>query len=159
MASNAATDCASVAKDHMRMDKLLDTAKFHNGKATYQLDHKHRNGKHFVTITQTSAGRWEEKKVEMHIPPSAIQDLTELLIMFSKNMPKRQLDGTDHISNDVREKIKEAYLKGVPMSDLLIRFDQSEELIKKVLLAEGVAIVEGAAAKPYGKYGKPSRWH
>jgi len=54
------------------MDKLLDTATFHNGKAIYQLDHKHRNGKHFVAITQTSKGRWEEKKVEMHIPPSAI---------------------------------------------------------------------------------------
>ncbi len=136
------------------MEKPIDTARFSHGRSVYQLDHMHQSGKHFISITQTTTIKGEEVKHHVHIAAAVIQDLTELLTMFSKNIPKAQLEGTDRISNAVRLKMKEAYLKGVPIEDLVIRFNQPIEIIQKVLMAEGLAIVDGMERKPYGKYGK-----
>ena len=53
---------------------------------------------------------------------------------------EKTIQETIHITEEDKQKIQDRYLKGVSIKDLVLQFDQSEELIKMVLRVKMINI-------------------
>lgn len=140
-------------------NETLSSYELQASRTTYLLEHKHKSGKHYISITQTTKKNSTSTIASsISIDPSVLLEVIETLKAYSESIPSRQLDDTQNISNAIRQKIKEAYLKGVTIKDLKVRFNYTEKQLTSVLESQNIAIVHKSELKPsWNPYRKRKR--
>ncbi len=125
------------------MDDILKTKLLEFDKSAFLIDLvRHKNGQLYVAVTQTiSKGQKYHQAIKIN--PSVLPELIETLKKFQQEIDYKPPKQPDHFSGADKEKIRERYLKGVPIKDLALQFDKPENLIEQVLRNMEIEIVSG----------------
>ena len=130
------------------MKTILETTQLEFDKSAYLIDLvKHDNGQLYIEVVQTILNT-NEKAESIKINPSVLSDIIKVLQNYHEKLPKESKLGIKHITEIDQEKIQQNYLKGVPIEDLAMQFDQESELIEMILRNRGIEIVENTLPKP-----------
>jgi len=130
------------------MKTILETTQLEFDKSDFLIDLvKHDNGQLYIEIVQTIFNT-NEKAESIKINPSVLSDIIKVLQNYHAKLPKESKLEIKHITEINQEKIQQNYLKGVPIKDLAMQFDQESELIEMILRNKGIEIVENTLPKP-----------
>lgn len=130
------------------MKTILETTQLEFDKSAFLIDLvKHDNGQLYIEIVQTILNT-NEKTESIKINPSVLSDIIKVLQNYQGKLPKESKLELKHITEIDQEKIQRNYLKGVPIKDLAMQFDQEIELIEMILRNRGIEIVENTLPKP-----------
>jgi len=132
------------------MGKSLKSSSFHHDKSNFKFDlYKYGDESYYVEIHQTINGEGISQCLKLKT--QAIRDVIEELQDFQKHI--FELKRKKPTFNDINQKIEDRYLRGVPIKDLAMQFEKTEEAIKDYLISRDIQIVDH---KPPRKNNK--RW-
>lgn len=130
------------------MKTILETTQLEFDKSDFLIDLvEHENGQLYIEIVQTILNT-NKKAESIKINPSVLSDIIKVLQNYQAKLPKEWKLELKHITENDQEKIQSSYLKGVSIKDLVMRFEQTSELIEMVLRNKGIEIVENTLPKP-----------
>ncbi len=130
------------------MKTILETTQLEFDKSAFLIDLiKHDNGQLYIEIVQTILNT-NEKAESIKINPSVLFDIIKVLQNYHRKLPKESKLELKQITDIDQEKIQYNYLRGVPIKDLAMQFDQESELIEMILRNRGIEIVECTLPKP-----------
>ena len=130
------------------MKTILETTQLEFDKSDFLIDLvEHENGQLYIEIVQTILNT-NKKAESIKINPSVLSDIIKVLQNYQAKLPKESKLELKHITENDQEKIQSSYLKGVSIKDLVMRFEQTSELIEMVLRNKGIEIVENTLPKP-----------
>ena len=133
------------------MKKILETTQLEFDKSAFLIDLvKHDSGSLYIEIIQTIYADQKDGQL-IKINPSILTDIIKVLQNYQAKIPRQIIPISKHMTEEDKQKIQDRYLKGVPIKDLVIQFDQSEELIEMVLRNKGIQIVSN-------QFPKSKRW-
>jgi hypothetical protein len=102
---------------------------------------KHSSGEKYISIEQTFAGNYKKQKVTLRI--SDLHELISVLENYkSENFTPDPFDARKYFSKEQLQSIVNIYFKGVPVKEIALQFDCSEEMIKKVLIDKNIEITD-----------------
>jgi len=129
------------------MKEILETTQLEFEKSSFLIDLvKHESGKLYIEIVQTIHPDQETSQT-IKINPSILTDLLKVLQNYQAKIPSKEIFSKKHITDTTQQKIQEWYFKGVPIKDLALQFDQTEELIEMILRNKGIQIVSNQQPK------------
>mgnify|MGYP001453255656 CR=1 FL=1 len=134
------------------MRRILETKQLEFEKSSFFIDLiKHDNGSLYIEILQRihndkSGGQ------AIKINPSILMDIVNVLLDFHDKIPKKQLDGILHFTENDKKNLQDKYLKGVPSQDLALQYDTSEAIVEMILRNRGIVVMKDV--KPE----KRTRW-
>lgn len=137
------------------MDDILETKLLEFNKSAYLIVFvRHESGIPYIEITQ-SIYRDKIYKQKLMINPSVLPEIIAVLkdfqekingdFQFSIQMKAKKTH--EFISEADKEKIRERYLKGVPIKDLEIQINKPGHLIKQVLHNMNIDVVSNELPK------------
>ena len=130
------------------MKDIIDTTQLEFDKSNFLIDLvKHDSGHLYIQIVQIIRLVNNDKST-IKINPKIIPDLIKILQNYHARISGFQDVEKIKLSYIDEEKIQERYLKGVPIKDLAMQFDQSVELIEMVLRNRYIEIVDNNLPKP-----------
>lgn len=123
------------------MDDILKTRLLEFDKSAFLIDLvRHKNGQLYVAVTQSiSKGQKYQQKIKIN--PSVLPEMIETLKRFQEEIDYKPPKPPDHFSEADKEKIRERYLKGVPIKDLVLQFRKPGKLIEQALRNMDIEIV------------------
>jgi hypothetical protein len=126
------------------MNKTLKTKQLEFDKSSFLIDLiQHDTGKMYVEISQHIFNDQKTKQT-LKINPTIIPDLVKALEDFYTQTPNSkpiERKKQKFIPQSDKEKIQNRYLKGVPLGDLAIQFDISQENIKMILRNNEIVVL------------------
>jgi len=139
------------------MKTILETTQLEFDKSDYLIDLiEHDNGQLYVEIVQTILN--SNKKAEsIKINSSVLSDIIKVLQNYQAKFPENSKLEIKHLTEVDQKKIQERYLKGVPIKDLAMQFDQTSELIEMILRNKGIEIDGNRFSKPK-VWRKTNKW-
>ena len=120
------------------MDETTQSLLLAYEKSTFHFDLiNHPSGHLYLNIKQQIEGQSEYN--ELKINPSVLEDFIQTLQHLQKKLtiPKESL-----LSPKSQNRVVERYLKGVPIEDLPIQFNCSQQVIELILLNKGIPLVD-----------------
>ncbi|MDG4945699.1 hypothetical protein NMK71_04675 [Weeksellaceae bacterium KMM 9713] len=130
------------------MKDIIDTTHLEFDKSNFLIDLvKHDSGHLYVQIVQVIREANNEKST-IRINPKHIPELIKVLQNYYAKISTFEDVEKITLSYIDQEKIQERYLKGVPLKDLALQFDQSVELIEMVLRNRDIEIVDNKLPRP-----------
>lgn len=129
------------------MEDILKTKLLEFDKSAFLIDMvRHKNGQLYVAVTQTiSKGQKYHQAIKIN--PSVLPELIDTLKKLQEEIDYKLPKPPEYFSGADKEKIREWYLKGVPIKDLALQFDKPENLIEQVLRNMEIEIVENIPKK------------
>jgi hypothetical protein len=120
------------------MKKHLRSSSFEYEKSSYKFDlFKHDLDSYYLEIHQTISGSRNSQSLKLKT--QAIRGIIEELQGFQKFIYSHKRKETPVTS--IHQKIEDRYLRGVPIKDLAMQFDETEDAIKNLLISRGIQIV------------------
>lgn len=83
------------------------------------------------------------------IASSLLSELIKVLDNYHAKLVSETLMSSSHLSELDKQSILWNYLKGVPLKNLALQFDQSTELIEMVLRNRGIEVVDNVLPKTF----------
>ncbi len=129
------------------MKEILETTQLEFDKSGFLIDVvKHDTGNLYVEIVQTIND--ENHGVQtIKINPSVLTDIIRVLQNYQARLSSKKSNSLKYLTDSDQQKIQERYLKGVPIKDLALQFDQFEELIEMVLRNKGIQLAANEMPK------------
>ena len=101
----------------------------------------------YIEIVQTILN--SDKIAEsIKINSSILSDIINVLQNYHAKLPEIVKSDRKHITETEQDRIKEIYLKGIPIRDIAMQLGQTPELIEMILRNKGFEIVENIIPKP-----------
>ena len=138
------------------MKTILESTQLETSEKGYIVDLIKQNNSVAVEIIQYNASN-EAEQNSINISSSLLLELIKVLENYHANMPPKTAQGSEHLSELDKQSIQRNYLKGVPLKNLALQFDQSTELIEMVLRNRGIEIVDNALPKTFYSWRKHYR--
>ncbi len=130
------------------MKTILNTEQLEFGNSDYLIDLvTNDDGEIYVEIIQTLLDS-NEVTESIKINSSVLSDIIRVLQNYHAKLPEITKSDSKHITETEQDKIKDIYLKGVPVRDIAMQFGQTPELIEMILRNKGFEIVENKLPKP-----------
>lgn len=137
------------------MTETIQSTPLHFEKSLFFIDLvKHRNQKLYIEITQNLNGK--ENKIKLN--PSVITEVFKVVSSYQKFINGPDTSGFNYLTDVDQMKLKERYLKGVPIDDLCVHFDQPKSVLIEILSKEGLELISAKPPKKiyYGNKNKPN---
>ncbi|MDP4240897.1 MAG: hypothetical protein Q8904_15645 [Bacteroidota bacterium] len=129
------------------MKTIIETTLVESEKSNFLIDLvKHDSGLLYIEIVQTIVDSKEEKK-SIKINPFVISDIIKVLQNYQAKISTQLNIRNKHITDLEQIKVQDLYLKGVPIKDLALQFDQTPELIEMILRNKGIEIVNNKLSR------------
>lgn len=123
------------------MKQLIQTTHLEYNKSSFLIDLvEHDSGLLYVEIHQTIFAN-EKSKNHIKINPASIGEIIETLQKYEKLLPAAQQKNRTLSIQQKHQKIQDRYLRGLPINDLAVQFDETEEAIIKILTDQGIKMV------------------
>ncbi len=91
----------------------------------------------------------DERHNSIKIASSLLSELIKVLDNYHAKLVSETLMSSKHLSELDKQSIQRNYLKGVPLKNLALQFDQSTELIEMVLRNRGIEVVDNVLPKTF----------
>lgn len=138
------------------MKDILQTTQIESENSTIIIDLNKFNSKtHYIEITQHINNDNRGKQI-IKVSPLILNDFIKIFQNYQAKIPNQQNSKKTFLTDDDQEEIVKRYLKGVLIKDLTTQFDQTEELIRKVIRNKGINIVSNELPN-HKKYWKRKR--
>ena len=123
------------------METILDTVQLTYESNEYLLDlMRHKTGAKYIKVTHTAlAGTNTGGRSEIKISPVAIDDMIEVLEAYRK---KFHASTTGLLSAQQKKDVVSAYMKGVPLNELTLRYTCDQAYLENVLFNRGIEFTE-----------------
>lgn len=129
------------------MKTILETVQLEFHKSDFLIDLvKHSDGLLYIEIVQTIMDS-KHGNSSIKINPTVLSDIIKVLQDYQAKIPRKSGLKDKYITDSEQQEIQKRYLKGVPIKDMAMQFDQNTELIEMVLRNKGIEIVENKIPK------------
>ena len=129
------------------MTEIVETTQLEFDKSSFLIDLvEYSPGLLYIEITQ-AIYESPEKKQTLKINPSILTDLLKVLQNYQAKRPDVSDERSVHLKEEDQQKMVDRYLRGVSIEELILQFDQTEELIHMVLRNKGISIVTQKAKR------------
>lgn len=142
------------------MKSILESTQLETSEKTYIVDLVQQNNSIAVEIIQNNVTTSDDEQSRIKIASSLLSELIKTLENYHAKLPTNPLQINEHLSELDKQRIERNYLRGVPLKNLALQFDQSTELIERVLRNRGIEIVDNALPKTFYSWrkGQSRRW-
>ena len=138
------------------MKDIVETIHLEFDKSAFLIDLvKHDSGSLYIEITQIINSNNKVIR-SLRINPSVLPDVIKALQYYQAKLPMKSDQQTKYLTEEDQQKIQDRYLVGVPLKELVLQFDQSEELLAMVLRNRGVRVVPNERPR-FRRYRKRKR--
>ena len=131
------------------MKSILESTQLETSEKTYIVDLVQQNNSIAVEIIQNNVTTSDDEQSRIKIASSLLSELIKTLENYHAKLPTNPLQINEHLSELDKQSIERNYLRGVPLKNLALQFDQSTELIERVLRNRGIEIVDNALPKTF----------
>ncbi|MDB9821311.1 hypothetical protein OAC17_01050 [Flavobacteriaceae bacterium] len=131
------------------MKSILESTQLETSEKTYIVDLVQQNNSIAVEIIQNNVTTSDDEQSRIKIASSLLSELIKTLKNYHAKLPTNPLQINEHLSELDKQSIERNYLRGVPLKNLALQFDQSTELIERVLRNRGIEIVDNALPKTF----------
>jgi hypothetical protein len=139
------------------MKSILESTQLETSEKTYIVDLVQQNNSIAVEIIQNNVTTSVDEQSRIKIASSLLSELIKTLENYHAKLPTKPLQINEHLSELDKQSIERNYLRGVPLKNLALQFDQSTELIERVLRNRGIEIVDNALPKTFYSWRKHYR--
>ena len=139
------------------MKSILESTQLETSEKTYIVDLVQQNNSIAVEIIQNNVTTSDDEQSRIKIASSLLSELIKTLENYHAKLPTNPLQINEHLSELDKQSIERNYLRGVPLKNLALQFDQSTELIERVLRNRGIEIVDNALPKTFYSWRKHYR--
>jgi len=136
------------------MKSILESTQLETSEKTYIVDLVQQNNSIAVEIIQNNVTTSDDEQSRIKIASSLLSELIKTLENYHAKLPTNPLQINEHLSELDKQSIERNYLRGVPLKNLALQFDQSTELIERVLRNRGIEIVDNALPKTFYSWSK-----
>ena len=131
------------------MKSILESSQLETSEKTYIVDLVQQNNSIAVEIIQNSDTTIDDEQSRIQIASSLLSELIKTLENYHAKLSTQTSQANEHLSELDKQSIERNYLRGVPLKNLALQFDQSIALIEMVLRNRGIEIVDNALPKTF----------
>ena len=136
------------------MKSILESTQLGTSEKTYIVDLVQQNNSIAVEIIQNSDTTSDDEQSRIQIASSLLSELIKTLENYHAKLSTHTSQANEHLSELDKQSIERNYLRGVPLKNLALQFDQSIALIEMVLRNRGIEIVDNALPKTFYSWRK-----
>ena len=136
------------------MKSILESTQLETSEKNYIVDLIQQNNSITVEIIQNNVTTSDDEQSRIKIASSLLSELIKTLENYHAKLPTNTLLTNEHLSELDKQSIERNYLRGVPLKNLALQFNQSIALIEMVLRNRGIEIVDNALPKTFNSWRK-----